>query len=50
MTPPPTMRSTRPSLKRRITRPSFMVDLKEGSPVGEYEVQAQIGEGAMGTV
>jgi serine/threonine protein kinase len=27
-----------------------MVDLKEGSPVGEYEIQDQIGEGAMGTV
>ncbi len=37
-------------LKRRITRPAFMLDLIEGSPVGEYEVQAQIGEGAMGTV
>jgi tRNA A-37 threonylcarbamoyl transferase component Bud32 len=27
-----------------------MVDLQEGDPVGEYEIQAQIGEGAMGTV
>jgi serine/threonine-protein kinase len=27
-----------------------MLDLQEGSPVGEYEIQAQIGEGAMGTV
>jgi serine/threonine protein kinase len=27
-----------------------MVELAEGSMVGEYEVQAQIGEGAMGTV
>jgi len=27
-----------------------MVELKEGSPVGEYEIQDQIGEGAMGTV
>ena len=44
-------RSSRPSLKqRRITRPSFMLELKRGSPVGEYEVQDQIGEGAMGTV
>jgi len=38
------------SLKRRITRPSFMLELVEGSPVGEYEIQTQIGEGAMGTV
>ena len=35
---------------RRITRPSFLLELIEGSPVGEYEIQAQIGEGAMGTV
>src|ERR1051325_7606698 len=35
---------------RRITRPSFIIALQEGSPVGEYEIQAQIGEGAMGTV
>ena len=50
-TPPPgTLRNPRMSLKRRITRPSFMLDLVEGSPVGEYEIQAQIGEGAMGTV
>jgi serine/threonine-protein kinase len=27
-----------------------MIELHEGSMVGEYEVQAQIGEGAMGTV
>ncbi len=27
-----------------------MLELVEGSPVGEYEIQAQIGEGAMGTV
>jgi serine/threonine protein kinase len=40
----------RPSFKRRITRPAQMVELAEGSMVGEYEVQAQIGEGAMGTV
>jgi serine/threonine protein kinase len=39
----------RPSL-RRVTRPSFMLELQEGSPVGEYEIQSQIGEGAMGTV
>ncbi|HUS32031.1 MAG TPA: serine/threonine-protein kinase [Kofleriaceae bacterium] len=45
-TPPP----GRPALKRRITRPSYMVELTEGSMVGEYEVQSQIGEGAMGTV
>jgi serine/threonine protein kinase len=52
VTPPPREARTasRPSLKRRITRPSFMVELKEGSPVGEYEIQDQIGEGAMGTV
>jgi serine/threonine protein kinase len=49
-TPPRHAASPKPSLKRRITRPSFMIDLKEGSPVGEYEIQAQIGEGAMGTV
>ncbi len=48
VTAPP--RPTRTSLKRRITRPSFVIDLTEGSPVGEYEVQSQIGEGAMGTV
>ena len=47
----PFARATRPSLQsRRITRPSFMLELQEGSPVGEYEIQAQIGEGAMGTV
>jgi serine/threonine protein kinase len=43
-----------------MTRPStpipsaqavrFMLALQEGSPVGEYEIQSQIGEGAMGTV
>jgi tRNA A-37 threonylcarbamoyl transferase component Bud32 len=27
-----------------------MIELKEGTPVGEYEIQEQIGEGAMGTV
>jgi len=27
-----------------------MLDLQRGSPVGEYEIQDQIGEGAMGTV
>src|ERR1700733_1384325 len=42
--------SKRHTLHRRITRPTFIVSLQEGSPVGEYEVQAQIGEGAMGTV
>jgi tRNA A-37 threonylcarbamoyl transferase component Bud32 len=46
--PPP--RPSRTSLKRRITRPSFMIELSEGAPVGEYEIQKQIGEGAMGTV
>jgi serine/threonine protein kinase len=52
VTPPPrdVARAGQPLLKRRITRPSFMIDLKQGSPVGEYEIQAQIGEGAMGTV
>jgi serine/threonine-protein kinase len=40
---------SRPSI-RRITRPSMLLDLQEGTPVGEYEIQAQIGEGAMGTV
>jgi serine/threonine-protein kinase len=39
-----------PSIRPRITRPSFVITLVEGSPVGEYEVQQQIGEGAMGTV
>jgi tRNA A-37 threonylcarbamoyl transferase component Bud32 len=39
-----------PSLKPRVTRSSFMLDLRAGSPVGEYEIQEQIGEGAMGTV
>jgi len=47
---PGAFRPPRMSLKRRITRPSFMLDLVEGSPVGEYEIQKQIGEGAMGTV
>jgi len=28
----------------------MILDLEEGTPVGEYEIQAQIGEGAMGTV
>jgi hypothetical protein len=35
---------------RRITRPSMLPELTAGSPVGEYEIEAQIGEGAMGTV
>ncbi len=43
-------RAPRPSLKRRITRPSLIEELKAGSPVGEYEIEEQIGEGAMGTV
>jgi serine/threonine protein kinase len=30
--------------------PRFMLQLSEGSPVGDYEIQSQIGEGAMGTV
>ena len=51
MDDPPLLRQTsRTGLKRRITRPSFMLDLQRGSPVGEYEIQDQIGEGAMGTV
>jgi serine/threonine protein kinase len=55
VTPPPsdgyrTPYPSRPSLKRRITRPTFMTELKQGSPVGEYEIETQIGEGAMGTV
>jgi serine/threonine protein kinase len=52
VTAPPkeAIRTPRPSLKRRITRPSFMIDLEHGSQVGEYEIQEQIGEGAMGTV
>ena len=49
-TPTPATGTPRPSLKRRVTRPSFLIDLTAGSPVGEYEVQSQIGEGAMGTV
>ena len=49
-TPPPDDLLGRPSLKRRITRPSFMIELVAGSRVGEYEIQEQIGEGAMGTV
>jgi len=43
-------RISRPALKSRITRPSQILDLQAGTPVGEYEVVAQIGEGAMGTV
>src|SRR5438309_7702330 len=50
MTQTPVPGASRMSLKRRITRPSFMIALTEGAPVGEYEIQAQIGEGAMGTV
>ena len=38
------------SLRRMFTPPAFMIDLQEGSPVGEYVIQSQIGEGAMGTV
>ena len=37
-------------LKRRITRPTFIIELKEGTRVGDYEIVSQIGEGAMGTV
>jgi serine/threonine-protein kinase len=48
--PTPPTRSTRQSLGRNVARPSFLLDLQEGSPVGEYEIQQQIGEGAMGTV
>jgi tRNA A-37 threonylcarbamoyl transferase component Bud32 len=33
-----------------MARPAFLLDLRAGSPVGEYEIQEQIGEGAMGTV
>jgi serine/threonine protein kinase len=47
VTGPPMPRMT---LKRRITRPSAIAELELGSPVGEYEIQSQIGEGAMGTV
>src|SRR5882724_3491112 len=50
MTRTPVPGEARISLKRRITRPSFMLELTEGAPVGEYEIQNQIGEGAMGTV
>src|SRR5215831_18733928 len=48
MTPRPPPPQT--SLKVRVTTPSFLLELKEGSPVGEYEIEKQIGEGAMGTV
>ncbi len=53
VTPPPTadgQRAPRPVLKRRITRPSHIAELQPGSPVGEFEIEEQIGEGAMGTV
>jgi len=52
VTPPPSdsIRSHRPSLKRRITRPAFIAELARGSAVGDYEIEEQIGEGAMGTV
>jgi serine/threonine-protein kinase len=43
----PVQRNTR---IRSRTPLRFMAELGEGSPVGEYEIQAQIGEGAMGTV
>ncbi|HEU0032208.1 MAG TPA: serine/threonine-protein kinase [Kofleriaceae bacterium] len=46
-TPPPQRRS---SFARLVTPVKFMVELGEGSPVGEYEIKEQIGEGAMGTV
>src|SRR5258706_4078772 len=48
LTPAPVTRGM-PAV-RRITRPSFLLDLQQGSPVGEYEIVSQIGEGAMGTV
>ena len=49
LSPPPSSRKSQISM-RRITRPSFLLELVAGSPVGEYEIEAQIGEGAMGTV
>ena len=48
LTPAPSRKSQ--ISMRRITRPAFLLDLVAGSPVGEYEIEAQIGEGAMGTV
>lgn len=39
-----------PILARRVTPVAFMIELGAGSPVGEYELEAQIGEGGMGTV
>ena len=42
--------AARPSARRMFTPPAFLLELQEGSPVGEYLIQAQIGEGAMGTV
>ena len=38
------------SLAELRPSPRFMLALGEGSPVGEYTIQSQIGEGAMGTV
>ena len=46
--PPPRMSRTITPLP--IAAQRFMLELKEGSPVGDYEIQEQIGEGAMGTV
>jgi tRNA A-37 threonylcarbamoyl transferase component Bud32 len=37
-------------VKSRITRAGDVVEVQPGTLIGEYEVQAQIGEGAMGTV
>jgi serine/threonine-protein kinase len=47
-TPPPRISRTITPLP--IAAQRFMLELKEGSPVGDYEIQEQIGEGAMGTV
>jgi serine/threonine protein kinase len=49
-TPTPSPRRMSQLAMRRITRPSQLAELVEGTPVGEYEIQSQIGEGAMGTV
>jgi len=47
---PPPPRLSRTITPLPIAAQRFMLELKEGSPVGDYEIQEQIGEGAMGTV
>ncbi len=51
MVPTPPPGSLRRTLPRAATpHPRNMVPLGAGDPVGDFEIQSQIGEGAMGTV